>query len=165
VTERSRQVDLLTGAWTQPHFEDALARAVSDAHRSNQPLCLFHLDVDDWQEHSDMRGETAIAEAFSRLAMVLGETLENHGPIGRFEIDSFEVFATCSKEKAYASAEYLRVKLAELEHSSEEGPFRLTVSIGVAMLRPNEPWGNLAEAARGACLKAKQGGRDRVAIR
>ena len=41
----------------------------------------------------------------------------------------------------------------------------LTVSVGVAGLKRNEPWGNLFEAAEDACRKAKQGGRDRTVHR
>ncbi len=62
-------------------------------------------------------------------------------------------------------AEGVRRRLAARRFHSETGDFQLTVSVGVAGLRPGEPYGNLLEAAEAACVQAKQAGRDRVVVR
>ena len=59
----------------------------------------------------------------------------------------------------------IRREVARTPVQLETGPRQVTASVGVALLRPHEPWGNLADAAEAACIRAKQGGRNRVAPR
>ncbi len=160
MSERAYQVDLLTGAFNQERFEQTLARAVAESNRSNPRLVLLHVDLDDMQEHNDVRGREAMDAALGRVAEKLSELPFSPGPIGRLDGDSFEVFLACSLDEGLKAAEQLREQIESLVLNSPQGPFSLTVSVGVAALKPNEPWGNLAEAARAACDKAKHGGRN-----
>jgi PleD family two-component response regulator len=62
-------------------------------------------------------------------------------------------------------AERLRRSVPTTLHASAFGDFRVTISVGVAVNRRGEPWGNLLDAAEQACVRAKQGGRDAVVSR
>jgi diguanylate cyclase (GGDEF)-like protein len=166
VTVAAPHVDLLTGTWKKRHFEGEFSKAVSEAQRFQRPLCLIHLDVDDLQEHNDTHGQEALDVSLGWLALVISKIIDGRGPIGRVGGDEFAVFlARCTLERAQRLAEQIREVVPRTVHTSDAGTYRLTVSAGVAALRPGEPWGNLVQAAEEACLKAKQGGRDSVASR
>ncbi|MFL5321826.1 MAG: GGDEF domain-containing protein [Myxococcaceae bacterium] len=159
-------IDLLTGAFQRAHFEDLLAKAVSRCARDRKPLALLRIDVDDLQEHNDLHGRAALDQALSWLASKVSLALDGKGPIGRIDGDEFAVFLEgVPLSKAVELAEALRRLIPRTLHSSGFGDYRLTVSAGVAALKPGEPWGNLFDAAEAAMTRAKQGGRDLVASR
>jgi diguanylate cyclase (GGDEF)-like protein len=159
-------VDVATGAYLRSRFEVELARAVANAKRTQQPLSLIYVDVDDFQEHHDMHGDERAIELLAWVAERIARISDGRGPIGRIDGDAFAFFLpSVALASACAVAERVRLAVGRQRHDGDAGPFRLTVSVGVAALRRNEPWGNLLEAAENACRKAKQGGRDRLARR
>lgn len=158
-------LDLLTGAWNKERFESELARRVVAAQRAAAPLALLRIDIDNLEEHNELHGKASLDQAISWLAAKVAEVVDGQGPIGRVGGDDFAVLLACPLDAALRIAERLRRLVPRTLHSSAFGDYRLTVSVGVAMLRRGEPWGNLFDAAERACLNAKQGGRDMVALR
>ncbi len=164
MSERAPQVCPRTGAYLRPHFEELLARAVSDAHLARLPLTLLWVDVDETQEGNDAHGREAMDAALSGLVDELAAELDGRGPIGRMEGDAFAAsLYAVTPDMGARLAERLRRRFAARRFGP--GGFHLTVSVGVAALRPQEPYGNLLDAAEAACLQAKQAGRDRVVRR
>jgi diguanylate cyclase len=159
-------VDLSTGAFTRARFESELAKAVSVARRGKQTLSVIYLDVDDFTEHRDIHGADRAEELLSWMADEISRSVDGRGPLGRVEDDGFSLYLPAmTLTEACTLGERLRAQIAAVRHHGASGPFSVTVSVGVAALRKNEPWGNLLEAAENACRKAKQGGRDRMARR
>jgi diguanylate cyclase (GGDEF)-like protein len=156
----------LTGAYLRPCFEQLLVRAVSDAHLTRMPLTVLWVDVDETQEGNDAHGHEAMDAALSALVDELAAELDGRGPIGRMEGDAFAaaLFAVTADMGERLAAQ-VRRRFAVREFMSESGRFRLTVSVGVASLRAQEPYGNLLDAAESACVQAKQAGRDQVVRR
>ena len=166
MTERAPQVCPHTGAYLRPHFEELLARATSDAHHTRMPLTLLWVDLDETQEGNDTHGREAMDTALSVLVDELAAELDGRGPIGRVEGDAFAAaLYAVTPDMGERLAERLRRRFAVRRFSSPAGGFQLTVSAGVAALRGAEPYGNLMDAAEGACARAKQAGRDRVVRR
>ncbi len=164
--ELAREVDLLTGAWKRERFEVELSKAVSETRKAQRPLALLWIDIDDLQEHNDLQGLETLDVALGWLAERLSDIIDGQGPICRVGGDEFGVFVrNCSAERALRLANRIRKTVPGTAHRSPTGEFRLTVSVGVAVLRRGEPWGNLVEAAQNACHRAKQGGRDAVVSR
>jgi diguanylate cyclase (GGDEF)-like protein len=166
LTDRAPQICPRTGAYLRPYFESLLARAVADAHTARMPLTVLWVDADETQEGNDTHGREAMDVALSALVDELGEELDGRGPIGRMEGDAFAVsLYAVAPYMAERMAEGLRRRLAGRRFRSPAGAFQLTASVGVAGLRPGEPYGNLLEAAETTCSRAKQAGRDRVVTR
>lgn len=166
MSEVAPRVDLLTGAFQRGRFEELLVQLMAEARRTRSPLSLLHVDVDDLQEHNDVHGRDSLDAALSWLASKLSAVLDGKGPIGRVGGDEFAVaLPKVSLEQARRLAETLRRTVPRTLHASAFGDYRLTVSVGVVALRPNEPVGNLLDAAEEACLRAKQSGRDTVVSR
>ncbi|MDQ3266748.1 MAG: GGDEF domain-containing protein [Myxococcota bacterium] len=156
-------VDLSTGAWTRQRFEEELGRAVSAAHRHHGPLSLLYVDVDELQEHNDLHGTDRGDEVISRVAELISREADGRGPIGRVDGGAFGLLLhPMAEREAVQLAERIRRNIsARLATPSS----RVTVSVGVAQLKPCEPWGNLLDAAQQACTWAKQSGRNAVASR
>lgn len=155
-----------TGAYLRPPFELLLVRAVSDAHLTRMPLTLLWVDVDETQEGNDAHGREAMDAALSALVDELAAELDGRGPIGRVEGDAFAaVLFAVTPDMGERLGERLRRRFAARRFTAETGPFQLTVSVGVAALRAQEPYGNLLDAAESACVQAKQAGRNRVVRR
>lgn len=147
-------------------FESRLAQAVAAAHGASQPLSVLWVDVDEVQEANDAHGPEAVDGALSAVVEELAAELDGRGPVGQVSGAAFVAYmrGAPAAEGAHV-AEALRRRLARRPFQAESGAFHLTVSVGVAGLRPAEPYGNLLEAAEVACRKAKQAGRDRVVVR
>ncbi|MGA9522504.1 MAG: GGDEF domain-containing protein [Myxococcaceae bacterium] len=159
-------VDLLTGAWKREHFDQELARVVQGAHWDASHLSLLWIDVDELEVHNDVHGRASVDAALAWLASRISILLDGRGPIARLEGGAFGVYLpSTSREQALRLSEELRQSVPRTLHSSAFGDYRLTVSVGVAVLRRSEPWGNFIDAAEYACRCAKQGGRDAVVAR
>ncbi|PTL83063.1 GGDEF domain-containing protein [Vitiosangium sp. GDMCC 1.1324] len=166
MSEHAPQVCPLTGAYLRPHFESLLAKAVADAHLAKMPLTVLWVDVDETQEGNDTRGRAAMDAALSGLVDELAAELDGRGPIGRMEGDAFAAsLYAVTQDMGARLAEGLRRRLSARRFRSESDTFHLTVSVGIAGLRPGEPYGNLLDAAEAACVQAKQAGRNQVVTR
>ena len=161
-----RGVDLLTGAYGRPTFERELARIVSSSRQDGTPLALLYVDVDDFQEHWDTKGQAAADGLLAELAGLIAQSTGGLGPLGRLDTDAFAaLLPEVDLGRACQLAEGVRHRVGMHAFHDDGGFIHVTVSVGVAGLRQNEPWGNLLDAAEAACVRAKQGGRDRIARR
>jgi diguanylate cyclase (GGDEF)-like protein len=159
-------IDLLSGAWKRDHFEAMLGQKVAEARRLGQPLALLWIDVDDLHEHNDVHGRASLDLALGHLATQIAAEADGAGPLGRMAGGAYAIYLPgWTRERAARLSERIRVKVPKTLHASAFGDYRLTVSVGVAMLRKGEPFGNFLEAAEEACTRAKQGGRDLVVSR
>lgn len=159
-------LDLLTGALDRRLFESELARAVKLAREKAQSLSLLYLDVDELLELNDLHGVPSADLALATLAQLICEVSGGVGPLGRVGGGAFAlILPRVGPSRALEIAEAVRLRAAKRVYEGEEERFQLTLSVGVAPLRPGEPWGNLLEAAEEACRRAKVGGRNRAMMR
>jgi diguanylate cyclase (GGDEF)-like protein len=159
-------VDVSTGAYVRGHFLALLSAAVSEAHREGAPLCLLVVDLDETAVLQGEQGQEAVEAALAALAERVSQAVDGLGPIGRLEDDAFAVLlAGCTLAHAARIAQAVRRQASSARVPSSAGPLSITASVGLAALRPAEPWGNLLEAAEDACTRAKQGGRNLVVQR
>jgi len=167
--ERLIHLDLGTGAFSRGWFEALLGEAVARAHREDAPLALIWVDLDETAILLDERGAPAVEAALSTLAQAISAAVDGLGPIGRVGDDSLAVVLLgTTLPHAMRIGHAIRRAIAETRVRGlplGDEPFHVTASVGVAALRPHEPWGNFSDAAEEACVRAKQGGRNRVAPR
>lgn len=162
-SEVALNIDLLTGAWNRERFESEFAPLVSEAQRHRKLLALVRIDVDNLQELNDIHGRDRMDGCLAWLAEKISAVCDGRGPIARLGGDDFAVYLKdCTLEEALRLSERIRRAVPMTLHASAFGDFRLTVSVGVAVNKRGEPWGNLLDAAEQACIRAKQGGRDAV---
>jgi diguanylate cyclase (GGDEF)-like protein len=157
---------LNAGTW-QREAEVELFRAI----RSRAPLALAMVHIDHFGSVYETAG-AAVADQLRRgIAAMLTEQLRDQDLIGRFTSEEFAILLPrTSREEARRISERLRDHIAgepiAIESGSQEGfVFRLTVSIGVALV--NESRRALAEligAADSALNEARSAEWSRVFV-
>ena len=152
--ERSAATDGLTGIANRRAFDDALAREVSRAARTGDPLSLVLLDIDHFKRLNDTLGHQAGDEALRAVAGDLAQAVRLSDTVARYGGEEFAVLLPgLGAEDALATAERLR-----------GGGDGVTLSAGVAAY-PDDAGDalSLVDAADRALYAAKRAGRDRAA--
>jgi diguanylate cyclase (GGDEF)-like protein len=141
------------------------------AQRSRVPLALAMVDIDHFKDIDDTAGQLVRDQLIRDIAGMLRDQLPDYDLIGRFGSEEFAILLTqTGRDEAQRISERLRDYIAAepiaIESGSQEGfVFRLTVSIGVAVL--NESRRALAEligAADSALGQAKSTGWNKVYV-
>jgi diguanylate cyclase (GGDEF)-like protein len=157
---------LNAGTW-QREAEVELLRAV----RGHTPLALAMVDIDHFSDVNDMAGQLVRDQLLRDIAGMLKDQLPSNDLIGRFGKEEFAILLPqTGRAEARRISERLRDHIAAepiaIESGSQEGfVFRLTVSIGVAVL--NESRRALSEligAADSALGQAKRTGWSKVYV-
>ena len=163
---RLSRTDPLTGAFNRRAFMEALEEEFDRAHRYRHPLTAMTLDLDHFKQINDQYGHAAGDKALKGFVAVISPELRSSDCFARMGGEEFAVLLPeTALDAATPLAERLRVAVEGLSLSSEEGPFGLTVSIGLANLRDTDtsPDQILNRADR-ALYRAKAQGRNRVQV-
>jgi diguanylate cyclase (GGDEF)-like protein len=155
--------DALTGLLNRHGLQRALQRELSEARRYARTLSCLLLDVDFFKSVNDTHGHAAGDAALTQAARVLTESVRGSDVVCRYGGEEFLVLAPETDARgALALAE--KVRLAVSSRLFGEGPlaFPLTLSAGVAELRPGESGNDMIARADEALYQAKQNGRNRA---
>jgi diguanylate cyclase (GGDEF)-like protein len=157
---------LNAGTW-QREAEAEFFRAL----RARAPLALAMVNIDHFSDIDNMAGQIVRDQLIRDIAGMLKDQLPDHDLIGRFGSEEFAILLPqTNRDQAVRISERLRDHIAAepiaIESGSQEGyVFRLTVSIGIAVL--NESRRALAQligAADSALVQAKTTGWNKVCI-
>ncbi|HEB79075.1 MAG TPA: GGDEF domain-containing protein, partial [Rhodospirillales bacterium] len=134
------------------------------ARRSGKPLSAVMLDADFFKKVNDSFGHQAGDEVLRMLARICGESLRESDVLGRYGGEEFAIlFPETGVIKAKDVAERIRKAVAAEVVETEDGPVRITVSMGVASgMGKDVEIGAILERADAALYVAKENGRDRV---
>lgn len=164
---RQAQTDALTGLANRAHTLECAAQLRHAALANSMPLAAMMLDIDHFKKVNDSRGHAGGDAALQGLAATLEHNLRRHDLIGRLGGEEFLVFLPdTSLSQAALLAERLRKQVAITAMPAPDGPepIRITISIGLAMLRGQEPLDALLARADTALYQAKRDGRNRVVV-
>lgn len=161
---RLATTDPLTGVANRRHFLANATEEIRRADRSGQPLSVIMLDVDHFKTINDALGHAAGDNTLVVLAQAAKALLRDIDILGRWGGEEFAiVLPQADLTAAIAAAERLRHGLAQLTIPEGPGPVPLTVSLGVAQIRPDEDSPDAAmRRADAAMYRAKSNGRNRV---
>jgi diguanylate cyclase (GGDEF)-like protein len=165
--ERSATVDPLTGVASRAAILDRLRTEIAMARRYRHPLAVVLLDVDRFgavnAEHGISAGDAVLREVALRFRLWVREA----DALGRFGSDGFVASLPHTDEAGAATfADALRHRLALRAVAIGEVQVPVTVSIGVATMRPGEDLdmdGLLARVSE-ALDSARSAGGDRIAL-
>jgi diguanylate cyclase (GGDEF)-like protein len=162
-------IDGLTGIANRRRFDELLAEEWRRAIRNRQTLALAMLDVDHFKSYNDRYGHQTGDECLRKVSQVLTRHIRRAGDfVARYGGEEFVVVcAGTGGEHARRLVEDIRVALEKQEIPHAGSPFgRVTVSIGVAALAPDETLRSdaLVRQADEALYAAKASGRNRVVL-
>lgn len=179
--ESQVRMDPLTQVANRLALDEAVAGAWGRALREGASLALLMIDVDHFKAYNDHYGHVAGDRCLQRVAAALGSALGREGDLlARYGGEEFAVLLPgADGEAALAVAHRLHdvVRALSLEHRGSATRGIVTVSMGVAYLRPADGADAAAVARTGvdaaqplfqqadaALYRAKQLGRDRVVL-
>jgi diguanylate cyclase (GGDEF)-like protein len=165
------RIDPDTGLLNSTTWQREATAELLRALRSHTPLALAMIDIDHFKDVNDMAGKLVHDQLLRDVAAMLKDQLPGHDLIGRFGSDEFVILLpSTGGNEARRISEGLRDRIAgepiAIESGNQAGyVFRLTVSIGVAVL--NESRRALTEligAADSALGQAKSTGWNKVCV-
>ena len=157
--------DELTGAMNRRALRQQAPGLVSRSLASGESLAALLLDIDHFKQVNDTRGHAVGDEVLRQVVEVLRSQLRPEALVTRFGGEEFALLVPVrDAAAAQRVAERLRATLAAHDIAVAGPPLRVTTSIGLAMLGPDEPLESALRRADQALYLAKQGGRNRVEV-
>ncbi len=159
--------DPLTRVYSRRYLLDCLEIESARTWRSNEPMSLLILDVDNFKSINDRYGHGNGDIVLQEIAQVCESTLRPYDVIARIGGEEFVVLLLNTPlPKACTVAERIRenVAVTTIELTSGES-IRSTISIGISPFIPPDPKCiNLLSRADKGLYKAKNNGRNQCAI-
>jgi diguanylate cyclase (GGDEF)-like protein len=163
--------DALTGIANRRYFDQRLDEEFRRAERGGYPLALLMLDVDCFKQFNDTYGHQAGDQALAQVAQSLAVFARRPGDMAaRYGGEEFALILPGSSEEdalAIATEIVAHVQERNIRHDTSRVCNRVTVSIGVASVRPGASEAGIPEliaAADQALYLAKGSGRNRACI-
>jgi len=162
--------DSLTGAANRRHFVELSQREHERSLRAGSPLSLCLFDADHFKNINDHYGHVAGDHVLSAMAAAARGALRTSDVLGRLGGEEFAMLlpdtdlagALLVAERVRAAVAATEVQGGEVRGADAPGSIRVTISIGVAERRGDEPVEALLKRADRALYAAKDLGRDRV---
>lgn len=160
--------DSLSGLFNRRYMEETLQREIQRAARKRSQIGVVMADLDYFKKFNDTYGHAAGDMCISLVGRLFKQRIRASDIACRYGGEEFVlIFPDCSAEDAYKRADSLREELRKMELVFQ-GQFigSITISMGVAAY-PASGIGldDLLRAADRSLYRAKQEGRDRVAIK
>jgi diguanylate cyclase (GGDEF)-like protein/PAS domain S-box-containing protein len=159
-------VDDLTHLPNRRHFDLQLDRRLAELNRFGWPFGVLMIDLDRFKEVNDCFGHHVGDQVLHMVGRTLLANCRAVDTVARWGGEEFAaIIANVREEELLTVAEKLRVMVetSGLRESSS-APVRVTISVGGAMARPNEPAGELMRRADDMLYAAKRSGRNRVCL-
>ena len=153
-------LDTLTGVANRAHFMALAEREWARARRYGNGAAIVLVEADRFRRLSEVRGPGAGDNVLRELAHATGQTLRGADALARFGGAQLAVFlAHADPTGALDAAERIRERIEHLEVPWHDQHLRVTVSVGVATLRPaHTSLSHLIEDAEIALVAARESG-------
>ena len=154
--------DKLTGICNRRQLDLLLALEIKRASRYKRSLSVAMADLDDFKKVNDSLGHLQGDLALQKFAGLLEEKTRATDTPGRWGGEEFLIILPETDRKgAYLMAEQIRTVVDETDFLPVK---KLTVSIGVAELEPDETAESLIGRADAALYAAKEAGKNRTVV-
>jgi diguanylate cyclase len=164
---REAMTDALTNIGNRKFFEERMRDAAREAMESGDPLTLLFIDIDHFKRFNDTFGHQLGDQVLRLVAKTLTDTVKGRDTTARFGGEEFAIILPQTRlADALRLAEVIRgtmMRCKIVSKNSGEDYGTITLSIGVALYRPGEAFGEVLRRADAALYFAKRNGRNRVA--
>jgi diguanylate cyclase (GGDEF)-like protein len=140
-------------------LDDEIARA----HRLKTPCAIALIDLDWFKRINDRYGHPTGDEVLRTFAITVFANIRHIDRFGRYGGEEFLLVLPDTPEgEALKLLDRLRAIVADLDWSAFSPGLQVTISAGVAMLRPQETPDTFLARADSALYTAKARGRNRI---
>jgi diguanylate cyclase (GGDEF)-like protein len=161
--EELAELDELTGIFNRRCIMRMLGDEIARAHRSKAPCSIALIDLDWFKRVNDAYGHPIGDEVLRTFAITVFANIRNIDKFGRYGGEEFLlVLPDTPNDDAARILERLRAIIAELDWSAFSPGMQVTISAGIALLRPEESPDTFLARADNALYAAKARGRNRI---
>ncbi len=160
---RLATTDALTGVANRRFFLERMDHELARFKRLGKPVALLMVDLDRFKRVNDTYGHAAGDDVLKHFARLAQQMLRKIDLIGRLGGEEFAVLLPGTDgEGALRFAERLRDAFAQTPARSGADDIRVTLSVGVTLLRKEDERVEALARADRALYRAKDEGRNRV---
>lgn len=161
--ERAALTDVLTGLRNRRYFDEALTQFLDEFGRIGRPVGLLVLDLDHFKAINDTYGHDVGDEVLRAVSRCLMEFTRYHDVVARLGGEEFGVVVpNINGPDLVLFADRLRQAVERLSLDVGNVRLRITISVGLAVAKPDEDAAALYKRADVNLYGAKQAGRNRV---
>ncbi len=163
--QMSKQVrhDPLTGSLNRKGLDEVLEREISRGRRTETPLCVALLDVDNFKQINDRLGHATGDAALVHLASVVRSVLRPQDMLARYGGEEFViVLPDTALASGVEAMQRLQRELTKNFFLKDNEKLLITFSAGVAQLASTEESQDAISRADQAMYLAKRQGKNRV---
>lgn len=162
--EELAELDELTGSFNRRCIMRMLDEEIARAARGGSACSVALIDLDHFKRVNDTYGHPTGDEVLRTFAITVFANSRSVDRFGRYGGEEFLLLMPDMADAGAARAlDRLRAIVADLDWSAFSPGMRVTLSAGVATLRPNETTESFLARADGALYAAKAQGRNRIA--
>jgi diguanylate cyclase len=159
--------DPLTGVRNRGAFDRALVRMAAAAGRSNAPLSLAIVDLDNFKQINDRHGHPIGDRVLIATAQWLANAVRHTDFVARYGGEEFAVIfhdaaLTPAERRMKEALEGLSKTKFEYQAGTEQQIVRWTASCGISQMFPGESLETLIKRSDEALYEAKRKGKNRV---
>jgi two-component system cell cycle response regulator len=158
--------DTLTGLYNRRYFEAHLESTVTRATGSGKEVSILMLDLDHFKQINDTYGHSVGDQVLKEVAVRISQGVREFDLAARIGGEEFVVVMPDSSDEVGVNvAERLRKSIGATPVliPAPDGPISVTVSVGVAIVAPEETGVAALRRADEALYAAKAAGRNKVA--
>ena len=157
--------DSLTGAMSRRAILPLIERSLKRAARTGVPSCVAMIDLDWFKSINDRFGHLAGDKVLRRLVDLIRAHSRESDVIGRFGGEEFVLLLPGASEHAAARlVERIRGAVAAADWSDIGPAVTVSVSCGIASVRPTDTLDGVLARADQALYEAKRGGRNQLCV-
>jgi diguanylate cyclase (GGDEF)-like protein len=162
--EELAELDELTGSFNRRCIMRLLDDTIDRAHRNKTPCSIALIDLDWFKRVNDTYGHPTGDEVLRTFAITVFANIRSIDRFGRYGGEEFLLVLPDTPDDAAAHiVDRLRAIIADLDWSAFSPGMQVTISAGVATLRPDETPDTFLARADSALYTAKAEGRNRIA--
>jgi diguanylate cyclase len=161
--EELAELDELTGSFNRRCIMRMLDDEIARARRLKTPCAIALIDLDWFKRVNDHYGHPTGDEVLRTFAITVFANLRHIDKFGRYGGEEFLlVLPDTPDDEAVRTLNRLRAIIADLDWSAFSPGMRVTISAGVATLKPDETPDTFLARADSALYIAKARGRNRI---
>jgi diguanylate cyclase (GGDEF)-like protein len=161
--EELAELDELTGSYNRRCIMRMLDEEIARAARSGTPCSIALIDLDWFKRINDAFGHPTGDEVLRTFAITMFANIRANDRFGRYGGEEFLlVLPDMDTSGAMRALDRLRAIIFELDWSAFSPSMTVTISAGVATLKPNETPDTFLARADSALYAAKARGRNRI---
>jgi len=163
-TERLATTDGLTGLQNHRTFQARLDEMLAQAHRYGKRAALLLCDIDHFKSVNDTYGHPIGDVVLRGVAQTLAKEARTTDLVARYGGEEFAILMPeTDAAGALVIAERIRERVAAQVFDTDQGPLRVTLSLGVAGYPDDaDKRATLVERADACLYQAKRSGRNRA---